>query len=107
MDKLNNILINYIGQSEKNVFFETSFIAANLSFKKIGEILMGESKIIEELPEENIYIVSVKILFNPATAAIEVKDGQINIVAAAREGLIKQHTAKKAVDKIKSAIAGK
>lgn len=101
MDKLKNILTNYISNTKTNVFFEDSFNFNNTSFKKIGEILTSVGTIIEEVANENIYIVSVKILFNCATVAIELKDEKINLVACAREVLIKQHTAKRAVEKIK------
>lgn len=104
MDKLQNILTNYIDNSKNNVFFKESFKIKNVSFKKIGEILLDVSTILEELTSENIYIVCVKSLFNPAFIAIEIKSEQLYIISYAREGFIKQHTAKKAVDKIKKVL---
>lgn len=106
MNKLKDVLINYINYTnEKNFnFFEDSFISKYKSFKDVGFALMNAGTILEELTNDNIYILSVKVFLNRATIVIEVNDDKINLIAYAKEGLIKQNSAQKAVNKIKKEI---
>lgn len=105
-NELKNILIKYDCNNDfkKGLFFEDSFDSYGKSFQSIQFILANLGTILEEYTNENIFIVSIKVLLNPAILAVEVKDGFVNVVAWALEGLIKQHTAKKATIKIKKAI---
>ena len=104
MKYLEDVLINYIGEIKNRKFYQDSFNFQKYSFKKLGFILMDYGTILEELSEENILIVCVKVFFSPAIMAIELKNNQINIVACAKEGLIRQQIAQKAVNKIKKGI---
>ena len=105
MNTLKKILIQRTNiNHKKGLFFEDSFAANNLTFNKLPYILINLGTIIEEDVENNIYIVNIKHFLNNAIILIELKDNKINLVAFAREGLIKQHTAQKASLKIKSAI---
>jgi len=105
MSKLKNILIEYGNfNPKKGLFFEDSFSANNISFHQLSFVLINLGTILEEDKDNNIYIVSMKHFLNIATIAIELKDNKINLVAFAKEGLIKQHAAEKTALKIKDAI---
>ena len=105
MEKLKNILIEYGNfNQKKGLFFEDSFDANNISFSQLSFVLINLGTILEEDEDNKIYIVSMKHFLNIATIIIELKDNTINLVAFAKEGLIKQHTAEKTALKIKNAI---
>ena len=60
-------------------------------------------KILEENKKENYYLLSVGgglLNLNPAICIVKLDKGIMNIIGYAKEGLIKQNTAKKAVDRI-------
>lgn len=60
-------------------------------------------KILEENKKENYYLVSVGgglLNLNPAICIVKLDKGIMNIIGYAKEGLINQSTAKKAVDRI-------
>jgi len=108
MDRLKNILIEYVNiNPKKGLFFGDSFDSNNFSFHQLSFVLINLGTILEEDTDKNIYIVSMKHFMNIATIVIELKDNKINLVAFAKEGLIKQNTAQKAALKIKNAILGK
>lgn len=106
MDRLKNILIeNQNINPKKGLFFEDSFELNNFSFRELGFALISlGGTIIEEDEDNNYYIVTMKHFLNLAMMIIELKDNKINIVSFAMEGLIKQHTAKKVVNKLKKAL---
>lgn len=105
MNELKNKLIEYGNiNTNKGLFFEDSFNANNVSFHQLSFILINLGTILKEDVDANIYIVSMKHFMNIATIIIELKDNKINLIAFAKEGLIKQHTAKKVSLKIKNAI---
>lgn len=106
MDRLKNILIeNQNINPKKGLFFEDSFELNNFSFRELGFALISlGGTIIEEDEDNNYYIVTIKHFLNLAMMIIELKDNKINIVSFAMEGLIKQHTAKKVVNKLKKAL---
>lgn len=101
MNALKKTLIDY-GCPSNGSYVEDSLDAVGCSFRKLGEILINVGTVLEEYAEDNIYIVSVRVKLNPATVAIQIKNGKIKMVSYAKEGLIKQKTAQKAVDKIKA-----
>lgn len=108
MDKLKNILIEYGNiNPKKGLFYQDSFDSNNFSFNQLSFVLINLGTILKEDTDNNIYIMSMKHLLNIATIVIELKDNKINLVAFAKEGLIKQYTAQKTALKIKNALLGK
>lgn len=74
--------------------------------KLLAEALIKTGKVLEQSEDERSYIAVVGAGvadMNYAFLALRLDDGSINIAAVAKEGLIKQNTAKKAIDKV---IAG-
>ena len=64
-------------------------------------------KILEENKKENYYLISVGgglLNLNPAICIVKLDKGIVNIIGYAKEGLIKQNTAKKAVDRISKVL---
>ena len=100
MNDLKKILTDY-GCPSNASYVEDSFGVSGCSFKKLGEILINVGTVLEEYTEENVYIVCVRVNCNPATIAVQLRNGRIDLVAYAKEGWIKQRTAQKAVNKIK------
>lgn len=73
-----------------------SIIAFRDELEKTGKIL-------EENLKENYYLVSVGgglLNLNPAICIVKLDEGMVHIIGYAKEGLIKQNTAKNAVNKI-------
>lgn len=64
--------------------------------------------ILKELPSEGIIggvILSGVAKMNPAFLALQLKEGQVYLKAWAKEGLIKQHTAERAIEAFRLAFA--
>lgn len=80
----------------------------NMTFSDLRDVLIGKGKILEEDFEKKIYVAAIEAGvadMNVAIVAIQWTDSEkLYITAYAREGLIKQHTAEKAIAKIKEQI---
>lgn len=75
---------------------EGSIVAVRDNLEKIGKIL-------EENLKEHYYLLSVGgglFNLNPAICIVKLDKGTMYVIGYAKEGLIKQNTAKKAVDRI-------
>ena len=78
-----------------------------LNFKKIRDVLILTGTILEEDEQNRIYVGIVKGgLFNsnPSIVVLNQQEDMVVIGAFAREGIIKQKTAIKAIERIKSAF---
>ena len=74
-----------------------------MSFVNLRDSLIGLGTILDEDFELNSYILSIRSVFanqNSAIVAIQLSGDKIIILGYAKEGLINQHTAKKAIDKV-------
>ncbi len=77
------------------------------TLRVIRDVLIEVGDILEEDLDSGCYIATVKAGVGSANTAIVVAlvDGQVSFFGAcAKEGLIKQSTAKKALEKIKKAV---
>lgn len=81
-----------------------------LKFKQLRDKLMLLGSIMEEDEKKNIYVAVVNAGAkngNPCIMVANLLEDKVAVYAYAREGLIKQHTAKKAVDKLKKEVKKK
>lgn len=80
-----------------------TYALAKTAFSECGAIL-------EENPEDHIIagvILSGVANMNPAFLLLRIEGDTIHLAASAKEGLIKQHTAERAVEAFKSALREK
>lgn len=100
-------LHTYILVKEKDII-QSECDMGNMTFSDLRDALIGNGKILEEDFEKKIYVVAIEAGIadvNAAIAAIQWTESEkLYITAYAREGLIKQHTAEKAVIKVKEQI---
>ena len=66
--------------------------------------VIGLGRILEEDLEKHVYVMLVKAGKNEALVVTHTTGMNVDIAACAREGLINQHIAKKAVDHVKSML---
>jgi hypothetical protein len=104
MTKLKELLIQYGCPKDSDVL-EESFSVQNCSFRHLREIIVLHGTILEENEKEHTIVATLRINYNHATIAIKLKGGCISLLAYAKEGLIKQNTAQKAITKIKHAVS--
>lgn len=104
MSKLKDLLIEY-GCPDNANFTEDSFDSNGCTYKHLREKFMLIGTILEEYENDRTYIISVRVNYNHATVAVQLKSGKLTLVAYAKEGLLKQNTAQKAIDIIKKALA--
>lgn len=74
---------------------------SDLTIKEIRDILIKEFDILEE--DKDSYVVLVKsglLNMNPAIVVLSKNDNKICLAGYAKEGLIKQNTAKQSVNKV-------
>lgn len=79
------------------------YAAVKNAFASCGTIL-------KEYPTENAaagVILAGAANMNPAFVIIWIENNILHIIAQAKEGLIKQHTAEKAIQKLVAAVQGK
>ena len=86
----------------KEDLVETEEIEADVSVLKIRDTLLRMGNLLKENLEEEYYIGTIRAgIRNKNTAYIIIKKDKkiLDVCCYAREGLIKQHTARKAIDK--------
>lgn len=111
--KVDDLLVEKLGENGfaakkvakrlKKEFYSVEFTNENITLKKAHDKIVKIGKIVEENDEEGFYLITVGSGFlnmNPAIVIVKLTDKKIKIVGYAKEGLIKQNTAKKAVDRI-------
>lgn len=84
-------------------FFEKSININELTFTNLRDRLIGLGKIMEENYENNYYVVNVPAGIadkNMAVVLMIWTKEKISLFAYAKEGLINQHTADKAAEKV-------
>lgn len=92
----------YILVKEKQVV-EKRIKIANISFTNVRDKIIGMGKILEENFEDTYYIVNVSAgVANRNSAIVFVKwnDESLTLWAYAKEGLINQHTADGAIERM-------
>ena len=97
----------YMPFKDKEVV-EKSIDVRKMTFANLRDCLIGLGTILEEDFELNSYIVSVPAGIadmNNAIVAIQLTKNELYMCGYAPEGLIKQHTAKKAIDKVEKRVS--
>ena len=75
----------------------------NMSLTQIRDKIIGSGTILEEDFQNQIYVMAIMSGMgdmNEAIVVIQLYEQTLKIMAYAREGLIKQNTAKKAINKL-------
>lgn len=103
MSTLKNYLIEY-GCPEDGYYIEDSFDSNGCTYSHLREKVIPLGTILEENEKDRIYLISLRVNYNHATIAAQLKGGKLYLVAYAKEGLIKQNTAQKAIEKVKRAV---
>ncbi len=96
----------YSGKKEKGMIFKQAAVT-KLTFAQLRDSLLGLGRILEEDFENKIYVTSIAAGVadrNAAVVAVRLSGDSLDLAGYAREGLIKQHTAEKAIEKICTAI---
>ena len=95
--------INDYIKIRENKIIEISLIVNNLSFLNLRDKLIGLGKILEENYKKYYYVIKVPAGVankNSAIVCILWSNDIISIFSYAKEGLINQHTASKAIEKV-------
>ncbi len=94
-------------EKEKDHFACENIAVKNYNILKVRDSIIGLGTILEENIDEQFYITTIRIGLIGAYEAVAIvcldKD-VISIAAYAKEGLISQNNAQKAIDKIKKRI---
>lgn len=96
----------YSGKKEKGMIFKQAAVT-KLTFAQLRDSLLGLGRILEEDFENKIYVTSIAAGVadrNAAVVAVRLSGDSLDLAGYAREGLIKQHTAEKAIEKICTVI---
>lgn len=75
--------------------------------QRLASAIMRAGKVLQQSDDEKTYIAEIGSGIggmNIAMAAIELDGDEVKVLAIAREGLIKQHTTKRAIEKIEKAL---
>lgn len=78
--------------------------------QKLANAIMTVGKVLQQSDDGKSYIAAIGSgvgNMNVAMAAIELDDDNLEMLAVAREGLIKQQTAKKAISRVQEALIKK
>lgn len=92
----------YISIKEKGLI-ERQINVQNMSFVNLRDAIIGVGKILEEDFEISTYVVNISAgaaNMNSAVVAIQLSNNCVSMLGYAKEGLINQHTAEKAIDKV-------
>lgn len=109
MDKysdVNHELSDIVGKKAA-LFSNCSISVQTLTFMKLRDILYGTGDILYENLEKQIYVATIKSGFfnlHYATLAIMLTGEELVVACYSQEGLIKQHTAEKAIASLKNAL---
>ena len=102
-----NKMKEYMTFKEKEVE-EKSIGIKNMTFVNLRDCLIGLGTILDEDFDLKSYVVSIPSGFadmNNAVVAIQLQEKEMYMLGYAPEGLIKQHTVKKAMDKIEKRVS--
>ncbi|MBD5550814.1 MAG: hypothetical protein HDQ96_06490 [Lachnospiraceae bacterium] len=97
----------YIQVKEKGLI-ERQINVQSMSFADLRDTIIGIGKILEENFEISTYVVNVPAGVankNSAVVALQLSDSCVSMLGYAQEGLINQHTAEKAIDRVVDRIS--
>lgn len=102
---LEQSLMEY-GCPDTGCILEDTIANSTLTFSQLRDALIRLGKILFEDTDNSVYVAAIRIGSfgaNSAVVAIQQRGSKLNISAFAKEGLIKQNLAEKAITKIKIA----
>lgn len=108
--KIKELLLNkietYIKVKESDVIYGEISVE-HFTFMALRDRLIGNGTILEEDFDNQIYVIRIMsgtVNMNPAVIAVKLDDEKIKFSCYACEGFIKQRTAEKAIDKLKTIV---
>lgn len=99
---LRQLLQEYAELNDKDIF-SYEIHTKGLTILKLRDCLAALGELLEEKMENNAYVCKINagaFLQNTAVLAAVLDDGKLYTAAYAKEGIIKQHTAQKAVERL-------
>ena len=93
---------------KENSLIERQINVQNMSFANLRDTIIGIGKILEEDFEISAYVVNIPAGVadrHSAVVAIQLSDTCVTMLGYAKEGLINQHTAEKAIEKVSERIS--
>lgn len=87
----------------KNRVVRKTVEVKNMTFKNLRDNIIGVGQILEEDFENGIYVINIKagiVNMNNAVVAMNLDKNKLRFIGYAKEGLINQHTADKAIKRI-------
>ena len=104
--KKNEVIDDRLSREKAEKRMESECIEdAGVSFQKIGDAVLGLGTILDVNEEKQYYLTTVSV---NATAAILIacisKENTVEAAAYAKEGIIRQHLARKALDTFKQRL---
>jgi hypothetical protein len=97
----------FIPVKEKQIV-EKAINADNITFTNVRDRLIGLGKILEENFDDTYYVVNVPAGVgnkNAAVVLVKWSEESISLFGYAKEGIINQHTAYKAIERVIKKIA--
>lgn len=97
------------GGKEKGMILKQAAVT-KLTFAQLRDSLLGLGRILEEDFENKIYVISIAAGVadrNAAVVAVRLSGDSLDFAGYAREGLIKQHTAEQAIEKVCTVLHGR
>ena len=97
----------FVTLKEKDVE-EKRLSVGDMTFSNLRDCLIGLGTILDEDFNLNSYVMSVPAGVanrNTSVVAIQFMENELCILGYAPEGLINQHTAKKAIDKVEKRVS--
>ncbi len=100
------LLINKIYEyipNDNNELVEAEYEYSNKSFESVKNRIIGIATVLEEDSDNQIYVISISAgiaNMNGALVVVQLEHDKLYFVSYAKEGLIKQHTAEKAIKRI-------
>ena len=76
MSKLKELLIEY-GCPDNDDYTEDSFDSNGFTYKHLRDKFMLIGTILEEYENDRIYIISIRVNYNHATVAVQLKSGKL------------------------------
>lgn len=88
---------------DKNRIVETKCSVKNMTLSMLRDSLVGLGRILDENITESLYVIEMNAGFvglNHAVIVVQLDNNTLTFIGGAREGLVNQHTAEKAIDRL-------
>lgn len=89
-----------------NASYEYMIPNCKVTYKKLRDLIIRIGKIIDENEEQQIYVFTIQSgkLGNEAVVVLGMQEQDVYMRAFAKEGLIKQHTCERALDRVSEVL---